>query len=101
MKERREKVHHHCVGFMKSQINRDSDYVVSVSQWLPNTSISQSDYTTITLHVQQSQCDATDPENSAAVDSASPLEIQTDPELAMLTAEPNLYLDCIVHCTTK
>eukprot|EP00961_Rhodomonas_salina_P278961 3768595-Rhodomonas_salina.1 len=101
MKERREKAHHHSMGFMKSQINRDSDYVVSVSQWLPSTRIPQSDYTTTTLSVQQSKRDATDPENGAAVDSASPIEIQTDPEFATLTAEPNLYLDGIVHCTTE
>eukprot|EP00961_Rhodomonas_salina_P174319 2350563-Rhodomonas_salina.1 len=79
MKERREKAQHHSVGFMKSQKNGDSDYVVSISQWLPNTHISQSDYTTITMSVQQSKRDAADPEDGAAVDSASPLEIQTDP----------------------
>eukprot|EP00961_Rhodomonas_salina_P297213 3937039-Rhodomonas_salina.1 len=49
MKERREKVHHHRVGFMKSQIKGDSDYVVSVSQWLPSTRIPQSDYTSTLL----------------------------------------------------
>eukprot|EP00961_Rhodomonas_salina_P223187 3018182-Rhodomonas_salina.1 len=50
----------------------------------------------ITLSVQQSQRDTADPEDGAAVDSASLLKIQTDPEFATLTAEPNLYLDGIV-----
>eukprot|EP00961_Rhodomonas_salina_P223188 3018183-Rhodomonas_salina.1 len=55
----------------------------------------------ITLSVQQSQRDTADPKDGAAMDSASPLEIQMDPEFATLTAEPNLYLDGKVHCTTE
>eukprot|EP00961_Rhodomonas_salina_P019053 256668-Rhodomonas_salina.1 len=46
----------HRVGFMKSQINNDYDYIVSVSPgpWLPTTHINPSDYTTVALNVTQS-----------------------------------------------
>eukprot|EP00961_Rhodomonas_salina_P129989 1750480-Rhodomonas_salina.1 len=61
---------------MKSQINDDYDYMVSVSPWLPTTLIDPSDYTTVALNVTQSVPDS---ELGPAVDSASPLDIQTDP----------------------
>eukprot|EP00961_Rhodomonas_salina_P107973 1454086-Rhodomonas_salina.1 len=52
MKDRREKAHHHCVGFMKSQVNEDYDYVASASPWLPSTRIDSSEYTTAVLTLQ-------------------------------------------------
>eukprot|EP00961_Rhodomonas_salina_P069381 931833-Rhodomonas_salina.1 len=97
MKDRREKVHHHHVGFMKSQVNEDYDYVVSVSPWLPSTRIEPSEYTTAVLSVKQCEHDT---DLGPAVDSASPLDIQTNPTFATLTAEPKVYLDGIIHGTT-
>eukprot|EP00961_Rhodomonas_salina_P226297 3059334-Rhodomonas_salina.1 len=88
----------HRVGFMKSQINDDYDYIVSVSPWLPTTHIYPSDYTTVALNVTQSIPDS---ELGPAVNSASPLDIQTDPKYATLTAEQRVYLDGIIHGTTS
>eukprot|EP00961_Rhodomonas_salina_P083355 1119727-Rhodomonas_salina.1 len=53
-KDWREQGQRHRVGFMKLQINDDYDYIVSVSPWLPTTSINPSDYTTVALNVTQS-----------------------------------------------
>eukprot|EP00961_Rhodomonas_salina_P294036 3934220-Rhodomonas_salina.1 len=86
---------------MKSQINDDYDYIVSVSPWLQtHTHIDPSDYTTVMLRLNVTQSEP-DSELGPAVDSASPLDIQTDPMYATLTAEPRVYLDCIIHCTTS
>eukprot|EP00961_Rhodomonas_salina_P054969 738601-Rhodomonas_salina.1 len=57
-KDRREQGQRHRVGFMKSQINDDYDYFVSVSPWLPTTRIDPSDYSTVVLNVKQSVPDS-------------------------------------------
>eukprot|EP00961_Rhodomonas_salina_P018144 243994-Rhodomonas_salina.2 len=75
MRDRHKKAHHHSVG----------------------TQIDPSEYTTAVLSVKQCEHDT---DLGPAVDSASPLDIQTDPAFATLTAEPKVYLDGIIHGTT-
>eukprot|EP00961_Rhodomonas_salina_P141180 1900670-Rhodomonas_salina.1 len=94
-KDRREQSQHQQVQYMANK--SDDEYSYSVSRWDPNQNIDPASYTTICLNVRQ----AKEYLNGAAVDSASPIDIQNDEEQAQLTCAPKIFMEGIVPGATK
>eukprot|EP00961_Rhodomonas_salina_P018639 250836-Rhodomonas_salina.2 len=70
----------------------DDLYTVSFARWDPSQDIPSEAYSTICLNVTQNR----EYLKGAAVDSASPIDIQNEEELAQLTCSPNVFLEGII-----
>eukprot|EP00961_Rhodomonas_salina_P249976 3378747-Rhodomonas_salina.1 len=89
-KDREEQRQHHKAQYI---VNKTDDiYTVSFSRWDPTQEISPQAYSTICLNVTQSS----EYLKGAAVDSASPINIQNEDELAQLTCGANVFLKGII-----
>eukprot|EP00961_Rhodomonas_salina_P151991 2046140-Rhodomonas_salina.4 len=69
----------------------DEVYTYGLSRWDPSHEIPTASYSTICLNVRHSS----EYLQGAAVDSASPIDIQNDAEQAQLTCRPNVFLEGI------
>eukprot|EP00961_Rhodomonas_salina_P099123 1333127-Rhodomonas_salina.1 len=69
----------------------DEVYTYGLSWWDPSHEIPAASYSTICLNVRHSRKYL----QGAAVDSASPIDIQNDAEQAQLTCWPNVFLEGI------
>eukprot|EP00961_Rhodomonas_salina_P297072 3936917-Rhodomonas_salina.1 len=87
--------HHSRAQYVGNKIA--DEYTVSFARWDPAQHIHPESYTLICLNVKQSK----EYLEGAAVDSASPINIQNDDELAQLTCAPNIFLEGIVLGTTE
>eukprot|EP00961_Rhodomonas_salina_P063146 848464-Rhodomonas_salina.1 len=85
--------------YLQSEMNKFQDaYVVTVSSWLPITDLSDDEYVTVCLNVQQSQKLAEEfSEIGACVDSGSKLDIHKHAEHVKLTMESNVFLEGITE----
>eukprot|EP00961_Rhodomonas_salina_P017199 231392-Rhodomonas_salina.1 len=94
-RDKEEQRQHHRAQYVGNKT--DDKYTVSFARWDPTQIIDPQSYTTICLNVKQSKQYL----EGAAVDSASPIDIQNDGELARLTCTPNVFLEGITPGTTE
>eukprot|EP00961_Rhodomonas_salina_P285169 3853295-Rhodomonas_salina.2 len=93
--DKEEQRQHHRAQYVGNKT--DDKYTVSFTSWDPTQIIDPLLYTTICLNVKQSKQYL----EGAAVDSASPIDIQNNGKLARLTCTPNVFLEGITPGTME
>eukprot|EP00961_Rhodomonas_salina_P162014 2182407-Rhodomonas_salina.1 len=89
-KDRQEQKLYQQVQFITNKTG--DECLLSAARWDPTHTIHPSSYSTICLNVRQSY----EYLNGAAVDSASPIDIQNDEDQVRLTCGPSVFLEGII-----